>query len=262
VHRWLLVVVAGCSFTPPDEAESGEQAPDGGGGPQAVGCREPGTVLCLDFETEIDPMIDSSGFAHQVEAIGVLSRASSVAGGAVDTRAVELDGTSSQLRIPAVPTLDLTAALTMEMWVAPRLPTLPLRKRALLDASNQYRLSITTGFELECAVSAGREGDTTSDALVPADGQWHHVACTWEPTDGGTLKVYVDGQLDDCETDTGTIEERPGDTTIGSRANDAERYDGFLDNVHVYDRALAPAELCRIAGRTGCTEICSNSGSS
>jgi hypothetical protein len=257
VHRWLFVVVAGCSFTPPDEADPGDS--DGGStDPIAAGCREPGTVLCLDFETEVDPMnqaLDASGFAHHAVATGVLSTGSDVASNPVDTRAVEFDGTTSELRIPDSPQLNLRGPLTMEMWIAPRLPSLPLTARTLLDASGQYRMTLASDFDLECAIT-GPDGEISSDTKVPADGRWHHVACTWEPADRGTLRIYIDGALDDCETDTGTIMERPGPTTIGARADGAQHFDGYLDNVHLYDRALAPAELCRIAGGTTCNAAC------
>jgi len=83
------------------------------------------------------------------------------------------------------------------------------------------------------------------------DGQWHHVAGTY---DGTEYNVYVDGMLDGSMKATGSIDTWDGYWfCIGAhyKKTDARdpRYffDGLIDDVRVYDRALSEAEIGEIS---------------
>jgi len=89
------------------------------------------------------------------------------------------------------------------------------------------------------------------------DGQWHHVAGTF---DNGTLSIYIDGAL---ETEVvgnvifGTGDLRYGFVGIGSEAtefngypNASGYYDGDIDDLRIYSRALSQAEIAYLADET------------
>ncbi|MSR71452.1 MAG: LamG domain-containing protein [Candidatus Taylorbacteria bacterium] len=69
------------------------------------------------------------------------------------------------------------------------------------------------------------------------DGAWHHVIATY---DGSTAALYVDGVLVSSGAASGSF--TPGALTIGS-SGASEYYNGLIDDVRIYSRALTAAEV-------------------
>ena len=90
------------------------------------------------------------------------------------------------------------------------------------------------------------------------DGQWHHVAMTYDGSSSAAgLKLYVDGALETTlveQDNLGTasiLNSVP--FTIGSRENGGVPFNGDIDEVEVFNRALSAAEIQAIfnAGSAG-----------
>ena len=89
------------------------------------------------------------------------------------------------------------------------------------------------------------------------DGQWHNVAGVF---DNGTLTIYIDGSPETSAfggPTFGTGTTRYGFLGIGSEAtelngrpNATGYFDGELDNVQIYSRALSQAEIAYLADAT------------
>jgi hypothetical protein len=85
----------------------------------------------------------------------------------------------------------------------------------------------------------------SENAITLADGEWHHVACTWES--GGTLALYIDGQ---AIWDTTSYNPNLWDCNLMSigvaneRAN--RRLNGYLDEFRMYNEALGAADIVEI----------------
>jgi hypothetical protein len=88
------------------------------------------------------------------------------------------------------------------------------------------------------------------------DDQWHFVAAQRE---GTTLRIYIDGQLEGSMTIpaaydlSGTSQHN---AYIGAMTNNTDGsmyklYNGLIDDVRVYNRALTIEEILWLAGRTG-----------
>lgn len=82
---------------------------------------------------------------------------------------------------------------------------------------------------------------------IVADGRWHHGAATY---DGQTLKLYMDGVLQkQTVTGAGALVPNGKDMTIGmNRSNPSPQqreagFDGVVDEIMVYDRALTEEEV-------------------
>ena len=76
-------------------------------------------------------------------------------------------------------------------------------------------------------------------ALTPVVGQWAHVAATF---DGTTGRLYVNG----VEVGSGpfNLGNNPAaQMRIGSYNDDSPTYNGDIDEVRIYNRALTPEEL-------------------
>jgi tetratricopeptide (TPR) repeat protein len=87
------------------------------------------------------------------------------------------------------------------------------------------------------------EGKTKVD-----DGQWHHVAAVY---DGASLQLYLDGVLDNAEVATGTIAANEQPVFIGSNGAPEfpKEWNGLIDEVRIYSRALSAVEIADLHGR-------------
>jgi hypothetical protein len=90
-------------------------------------------------------------------------------------------------------------------------------------------------------------GGTFDGSTQHADGRqadsvdrWSHVALTY---DGAQLRLYVDGTQVSSRMTTGTILRTTDPLWIVGNRPYGEYFEGMIDEVRVYDRALSPSEL-------------------
>ncbi|HMA69680.1 MAG TPA: LamG domain-containing protein, partial [Candidatus Mcinerneyibacterium sp.] len=78
-------------------------------------------------------------------------------------------------------------------------------------------------------------------------GVWYHFVYVY---DGSTLKAYVNGTEEFSQSITGNIEDASGSPwTIGARGTDQRYYDGKIDEVGIWDRALNSTEVSTLYSR-------------
>ncbi|HWN27636.1 MAG TPA: LamG-like jellyroll fold domain-containing protein, partial [Actinomycetospora sp.] len=156
-------------------------------------------------------------------------------------RALSFDGVDDWVSVPHDPTLNLSAAMTLEAWVKP-------------TALTNWRSVITKeqATALPYALYAGSASGTpaasifTTSALTaagpPALGlsQWTHLAMTWN---GSMLRLYVDGAEIATLAAPGPLLTSNGVLRIGGNSLRGEFFTGLIDEVRIYDRALSPAQL-------------------
>lgn len=121
------------------------------------------------------------------------------------------------------------------------------------DAEHWFMLStLDTGGAKRLRFRLKAGGVTTtliasSGDLLP--GQWTHVAALY---DGNAMKLYRNGLLVGSTPKTGLIDSAPGVTTaIGNQpataTGGARPFDGLIDDVRVYTRALEEMEIALLA---------------
>ena len=76
-------------------------------------------------------------------------------------------------------------------------------------------------------------------ANLPLNG-WTHLATTY---DGAALRLYVNGALVKSRALTGSIIASTGPLDIGSDAVWGEYFQGLIDDVRVYNKALSQAQI-------------------
>lgn len=107
-----------------------------------------------------------------------------------------------------------------------------------------YELSADSNFGLGEPLLALNNGSTllaTRSPTVLPTGQWVHFAGTWS---GTTARVYVDGVLKGSITISGPLVASTGMLRIGGLVSSGNRYfDGSMDEVRIYDRALSQSEI-------------------
>jgi hypothetical protein len=81
-------------------------------------------------------------------------------------------------------------------------------------------------------------------------GQWHHIVVTFDPTAfdvGGTIfaefRAYLDGQQAGSVVAQGNVVASPGLVIGGHRAGSGRNFQGWIDEVAVWDRVLSAEEV-------------------
>ena len=75
-----------------------------------------------------------------------------------------------------------------------------------------------------------------------AAGTWYHIAATF---DGNSFKIYVNGNAENAVQSPGTHSAASG-LLIGCRTNQRNYFEGKIDDVRLYDKALTEAEIKRL----------------
>lgn len=248
----VLALLVSCVYEPPfDPGDPGDPddptnpIPD----PQIkAACLAEQALLCLEFERP-DSMtgtlaLDGSGNDFHATRDGVTDFTRLLSPPVQDDDAV---GFSPTTKLEIAQELGLAGAVTIELWAQTG-----FSNTKLFDSSGRIYLARNSNNELECGINGGGDEQrvTGKGAL---DGNWHHLACTLDAS--GDIKVYVDGDVGDCETLDASIDTSRTGTTVltGGLA-------GALDSVHVYERVLSATEICTLSGQASCKATCPTGG--
>ena len=254
----LLWLIAGCGFSSPGPgaAPGGVDAGAGGpgiGGPGATtGCdvSDGALRLCLTFDQTPMKLADLVNPAHMLADASGVTQILGLVGGAAQF------SPTSRIQFAEHPDFDV-AALTVDMWIAPA-ALAPDKHYGMLDNNTQYDAVYDGDGSVQCGIGATTSINSSAKFMPTIPATWHHVACTY--AGGGDLRVYVDGDLSGCTMGGGAIPTTGTDgVAIGANFGAGtfkENFTGGIDGVHVYGRALASDEICRAAGRSGCSSQC------
>ncbi len=192
--------------------------------------------LCIEFEDRTFSPLVTDGSQMRLDAMS-----KEVTERTRGNRFAATFATTSRVDVPESQALDLTTALTIEMWVYPSWPQ-PI---TMLTNAGQYRMQIDGGGRIGCQLPNAQVWSPDDQWAPPL--QWTFIACSYAP--GGVLTVYVDGDVAARQTFSNA-----GLTGAGTQGTQiGELYAGGLDDIRIYGRALSNAEICAHAGRTGCS---------
>ncbi len=200
------------------------------------------------FDTDLS---DSGGVANNGTAQGDAAVTNTAGDWVLGGGALALDGTGDFVSVADHNELDGngTGGLTIAAYI--KGTAWPDSNNIVAkDGNAQYRFRVqNTGGELWFLQSDGSfELDQVSHTLNL--NQWYHVAVTTDANNGGKVRFYVDGALSgtaqDIATTTG-IQDSTGPLLIGSYNGAAEFFQGFLDDVRIYNRVLNAGEINTLA---------------
>jgi len=172
-------------------------------------------------------------------------------------QALDFDGANDYVRIVVNPALNNLNAITMAAWVYPRADA----HWHVLDKGDGDKRIYAEGVSLTLDGRVRYTGthayaQSLSNTLVL--NVWQHVAMTWSATDNITrlyhngVEVSYSGQA----TGSGSVLD---DTTqpfvIGARGNldIVTFFNGIIDDVRIYNRALSQDEIRKLGGRPEAT---------
>ena len=156
--------------------------------------------------------------------------------------ALSFDGINDMVTIQDANTLDLTTGMTLEAWVRPVVTGWPYRTILFKETTGGlvYDLYITDQTRpLSSVVVGGFERIVNAGTALLAN-TWTHLAATY---DGTTLRLFLNGTQAATLAVGGSMTTTTGPLKIGGNAVWGEWFNGLIDEVRVYNRALSATEI-------------------
>jgi glucose/arabinose dehydrogenase len=183
-------------------------------------------------------VVDSSGNNNVGTISGATWSTTGKYGGALSFDA----NRQTYVGVPDSASLDLGTAMTLEAWVNPSSVTGSWRTVIFKQRSGgtAYSLYGNDGQDRPVGqVYTTAEQNSRAGSQLVAN-TWTHLATTY---DGSALKLYVNGVEVANVAVSGPIAASSGPLTIGGNAVWSEWFAGLIDDVRIYNRALAPGEI-------------------
>ena len=178
---------------------------------------------------------------------GTLQNGATFAPGRVG-QAFSLNGTGAFVQAPDSPALNPGSQLTIDAWINPVSLVSNGQANRIVDkitggSTNGYNFDIRLG-----RLRAIFGGNILTGAAVIPLNTWTHVAAVY---DGTQLKLYVNGMLDAVSTAGGVIPSNTLPLRIGADSNGNSLFDGRIDEVEIFNRALSQSEILAIVNAGG-----------
>lgn len=236
-------------------------SPSGKSGPASPNHKTGGTpgpgglVLYFSFDkADVGGTIhDESGAGNDGRVFGAKWTPDGKIGGAYEFHITNL---TDRIVIPNSDTLN-PDSITITAWVKAADRDGFWNRIADKDWRNGYCLSLGGDFNGKAtrgrlSFEPGRGDIDTSRTL--SDNQWHHVAASY---DGKIMRCYIDGTgpPERAVKNPGPLKKSPWDLCIGNSvveygSGEFNAFDGLIDEVRIYNRALSMEEIKALATAT------------
>jgi len=154
--------------------------------------------------------------------------------------ALSFDGTDDYVDL-GTGNFNLTDSLTVSAWVNVSSAN---SGYATIIGRGQYLYPFWLQLDIENKIRFGIR--TTSANYLTTDtrlntGQWYHLAATYQ---NGERIIYINGQPSKSDTLTGALYQKSGEKTLlGNTPNSTAYFNGTIDDVRIYNRALSAQEI-------------------
>lgn len=162
--------------------------------------------------------------------------------------AMSFNGTNAWVSVGSKALLALSTGMTLEAWVYPTaamsgLDTVVMKEQlatATTPGTATYLLAANNSANQPMsAVWNGSEATVNGNTQIPPN-QWTHLASTY---DGQYQSLYVNGVLVETLPQTGPIATSTGSLRIGGNSIWGGYFQGYIDEVRIYNRALSNAQI-------------------
>jgi chitodextrinase len=197
----------------------------------------PGLVSAYSFDQGTGTSLtDSSGNGNH----GTISGATWTTQGQFGS-ALSFEGIDDLVTVNDDPSLDLTTGMTLEAWVFPTGLSQPrpvvVKERSGKAAYALYANSDTNTPSGEVSTPGNR--DVRGNATLPLN-TWTHLGVTY---DGAMLRLYINATHVASRSVSGSIVTSTGVLRIAGNSVRGEYFQGRVDEVRIYNRALTAGEL-------------------
>lgn len=163
-----------------------------------------------------------------------------------------LRNNSSSAWVPAASNANLrpSSAVTLMAWVqgtngfGRAAVAMPRTSTGDTTAWSLWTGLAVSGSKFGARITTSVTGGITLNSGISSDGNWHHLALTY---DGTTVSMYVDGVLAASTPATGTLDYGTADQPLvfwnSSVLHDVASWTGSMDDVRVYGSALSQSQI-------------------
>lgn len=213
------------------------------------------TVGQWDFDDSSDPSqaLDTSGNNNHGAITGATYVCNDtpyhVVGSGTGKCALSFDGDGDSVSILYNSTINPKNAITVTAWVKP--DKQHTNQAHIVTMNGAYTLRIDNKvIGIVCADGAWRNA-ATGKANSISSGKWYHIAMTYDST-SRTILVYLNGAQDGSYTLSGLASYTICTSPFGLVFEGGwdEKYDGLIDDVHVYSSALTAMEIQHLYAQT------------
>jgi len=222
-----------------------------------------GLVVHYDFEDEADPTADLSGHNNDGDlSDGVTIFSTDVPPlpnnfHSLDLTTDTLDDYLISSSVTAFPSDKITTALWVKSSGTQNADPIfvSYATNTVGTAFNDWGIQNvgTTNSEFQGFVNADNSNGVLRTTEMPnvLDGEWHHVAATWDNANG-EMKLYLDGVLVKSGTGIktgetiasgGTLVLGQEQDSVGNSFHTNDDFNGFLDDVRIYNKVLSDEEI-------------------
>lgn len=230
------------------------------------GGSDEGPVAYFDFENGSNLGDDTSviGSSHDGSVNGSPSLDSSES--RMGNSSIRMYGDQNQyIEVPDHSELDDTEALTIAFWAKPTSTGIDGNARGLISKRADYNDNVSyslylpsSGGELTIYLDDGSGAPSKIPTGYTFQTDWQHVAMVFDGTEPSSsrVRVYVDGSLHGTYLHSAAqIRDLNSPLTIGSLnpdynpgGNGYVSFDGWMDDVRIYRRALSASEVADLHG--------------
>jgi CubicO group peptidase (beta-lactamase class C family) len=161
---------------------------------------------------------------------------------------LRFDGVNDIATVPSSVAPAPTTQLTVEAWIRPTTIATTSNQDRIVSKQGSYELTISTG---DTGCNFGTTGAVQFRATIGGvdaricggellSGTWRRIAGTY---DGAQFTLYLDGVRVASAARTGAVAVNAAPLTLGNRPALERPFDGALDEVRIWSRALSAAEL-------------------
>ncbi len=209
----------------------------GGSVTDSIGISAGSLVMHLAFSGNAH---DSSGFGNH----------GSVTGAALTTdrqglanSAFSFDGLNDLISVDSHPSLNFQHGITVHLWMMAT-EIFDTREAYPISHGNweeRWKISVTDGGIRWTVKTDDGIRNLDSDTKL-SENEYYCITCTY---DGAAFLIYVNGTPDNSSTHSGDILKTNIDLSVGQHLPSASGFNfkGVIDEVRVYNRALAPDEV-------------------
>ncbi len=160
--------------------------------------------------------------------------------------ALAFDGVNDWVTVNSTALLALSTGMTLEAWVfptahSPNWNNVIIKERPNGEVYNLYSnidTSVPTVYVVR-ATAPTTPLDARGTSQLPLN-VWTHLAATY---DGTTLRLFVNGAQVGSRALTGALVTSTGALRVGGNGIWGEFFQGRIDEIRIYNRALSPVEI-------------------
>ena len=168
-------------------------------------------------------------------------------------KALEFDGVDDYVSVPDSSSLDITDEITIEAWINSNILG-SARGIVFKNQAWMVREESDGRFQVFVYVDGRWRGLTTTEKYTP--GKWCHIVMTYD-SNTRKLAAYVNGVSKSrtlSSLNSYTINPSGANTFIGTDISYGDKYfNGTIDEVRIYNRALTPEEISDLYNNYGYT---------